>query len=481
MKIKLLLFLAVFFGVGFPASADILFLTFNPAPGEVRAAREGAKARGEELFVLPRVPATEERRLESLEQEEAALIRKAEKEQSDDELNKISERMIVIQDEKENILNAVSVTPASLLAELRNFDAKNIRFSTVILSGHDGNGKFWGSIGKELNSEELRKAFMAVPRLAQGVRSVALLGCYTTNIGSLDTHWKTVFPEAKAFGGYEQKGPLAHVPMGHEYLKAFLSRDRKFAQAKTKQEMLALFKDLPQIRNLAASLASDHFHVSHRGVKTIEELYESCRNLGGESTLRKQFTCYYEARSGCDNVPKDTKAGALRKFYEELQANAHCKEMLTVDADHSLPRAEAVLSLIFFENIKGNFFRLHQAELQELDKWMYEAGVEPLDLTGKERNRAQLLKDIRQARMSLMKWGRGLRFVEHFKLGYISHAKAAQRLAEVDKIILTLMPGCAPSAWVDPLVTTRSSCLTKNDNLQLAAEKAWDKGQGVRK
>lgn len=481
MKTKFLLPLATALSVSFPAFADILFLTFNPAPGEVQAAREGAKARGEQLHVLPRVPAAEEKRLNALEKEEAALIRRAEKEDSDEELEKISQRMIDIQADKENILNAVSLTPATLAKELQSFEAKNIQFSTVILSGHDGNGKFWGSIGKELTSEDLRKAFASVPRMAKGVRSVALLGCYTTNIGSLDTHWKTVFPAAKAFGGYEQKGPLAHVPMGHEYLKAFLSRDKKFAQAKTKKEMLELFKNLPQIRNLAASLASDEFHVSHRGVKTIEELYESCRQLNGESALRKQFTCHYEARAGCENVPKDTKAGALRKFYEELQANAHCKEMLTVDADHSLPKAEAVLSLIFFENIKGNFLRLHQTELQEMDGWMQEVGVEPLQLAEKERSRAQLLKDIRQARQSLMKWGRGLRFIDHFKAGYVSHAKAAQRLSEVDKILLTLTPGCVPSAWVDPLVTTRSSCLTKNDNLQAAAEKAWNKGKGEQK
>lgn len=457
-----------------PARADLLFLAFNPAPGEIRAAREAARARGEELHVLPRMTPAQERRLREIDDEEAKLIRRSTRTTSDAEIEKLTARTLELMEEEERLLAAISVDEAALTEELRALDRRGVRLSAVVVSGHDGNGKFWGAIGQEMTSRHMQNAFGAVPRIAGAVRAVALLGCYTTNIGSLDTHWRAVFPGAKAFGGYEKKGPLAHVPAGHDYLKAFLARADNFAQAKTKDEMLKLFRGLPQIRSLAASVATDGFHVSHQGARTIEELYESCRGLNADSERRRRFTCHYEAAPGCENVPSDTRGGPIRQFYEELQTHAHCKEMLSVDADHSLPAPEAVLSLIFFANVEGNFKRLHRTELQELDAWLEESGAAPLQLATRERSRARLMTDLRAARTALLT---PVPASEGLKGRFLARAKAAERLADADRILLTLVPACVPSAWVDPGVSARSVCLTPAATLEKRAEQAWAKAR----
>ncbi len=469
-------FILAFGFLASPARADILFLTFNLAPGEIRAVQQAADKRKEKLHVLPELSTAQKNRLNEIAKLKAGYLKQTEKTEDDAKIEELAKKLVELMEEEEAILNLVTVTPESLTAFLKKLNASGATLSTVILSGHDGNGKFWGGISEALTSEQIKKSFAEFPHLAESVRSVMLLGCYTTNIGSLDTYWKGLFPNVRAYAGYEQKGPLAHVAIGHDYIKAFLDRESQFAKARTKAEMLALFKKLPQIKHLFASIATSQFHVSHQGSKTIEELYASCRDLGGESPFRQKFNCAYQGENECAEVPKDTKAGPLRKFYEELQANAHCREMLTVDADHSLPKAEVVLSLIFFDNIRSNFLRNYRAELEQLDRWLAAAGQAPLTLATKARTRAELLADIRRARGALQTEfpaQEGLREV------FLARVKAGQRLEEIDKILLTLVPACVPSEWVDPAIPTRSICLNVDANVEKSAEKAWEKAKGV--
>jgi len=245
------------------------------------------------------------------------------------------------------------------------------------------------------------------------------------------------------------------------------------AVAKSQEEFWKLFRNLPKVRLLAASVVSNQFFANNSGVQSLERMYESCKELRFESQLRKSFTCYYRADNGCEDVPKDTGHGAVRLFYEELQEHAHCRGFLTLEEDHSLPKGELVLNLIFFENMRDNFFRLYQKNLLELDEWLRVLGVPSLNLATQRRSRAELFKDIRKARVAVDSVGAAVRQNQASKEFFLKKFKAATRLSEIDDTLLQLSPKCAPSEWVDPMQTKTSACVRSSQDLNEKVEKQW--------
>lgn len=457
------------------AHADILFIGMNPAPGEIKAAATVAKERKEKLIVLPEIDQKVVDRLMELDRQELNLI--AQVGNGDiphSKMEKISEQMIKVTEERDKIGTSVEIKPEDLIRWIVELEAQNVSISSVVLSGHDGNGEFWGPFGTA-NSETLKKAFSQTPKLAQGVRSVALLGCYTSTVGALDTYWRGVFPSAEVIAGYEIKGPLAWRPSGHDYLRAFLRNDMAFAKAKDKREIERLFKNLPAIRQLAASLANRQFHVTNSGARSFDDLYDACKKVSADSDLRRAFTCHYNAETGCENAPTDTKSGPMRMFYNQLHSQEHCRALLVLGGDNSLPRGEVVLLMVFSHQILENFHRLHKEDVDTLDKWLVEMGQEPLKLRETKRNRAELMRAIRDLRAELMQWNRGLRPNDDLKAAFLLHQKVTGRLEDFDRVLLRLDSYCTPSAWVDPVLRPRSTCVKSEVDLLKNAEKAWTK------
>lgn len=454
-----------------PARADILFIGMNPAPGEIKAAQVVAKERGEKVIVLPRVDAAVVDKLLAFDREELELIARVER---GDHSMAIGVRVGEIANQRDQLGATVELKPEVLVEELAGLERRGVSISSVVLSGHDGNGEFWGPYGT-MRATHLKAAFEKAPRLAAGVRSVALLGCYTSTVGALDTHWRAVFPNVDVIAGYEQKGPLAWRTSGHDYLKGFLRADKKIAAARGKKELQTLFRGLPSIKQLQASVANRQMHVTHAGARTFDELYAACKAVSSESPLRRSFSCHYEALPGCEDPSRDTKGGEMRRFYNELHAQEHCRALLLLDGDDSLPRGEVVLLMIFYHQIVENFLRIHRGAVEELDQWLVELGFEPLRLRDTKRTRAELMRALREPRTQLMQWGRGERPGEDMKAAYIRRARALGRLEDFDRILLRLDSFCTPAAWVDPVLRPASSCVTKPENLEQKALKAWEK------
>lgn len=95
------------------AFADILFIDLNNSPKEIEAAKKAAYARGEKVIVLT------------------------------------SSKKTPFIDDK-NI--------SSLLTDLKK---KNVKLSSVVISGHDGNGEFHGAFGR-VSEPALERAFKKI-------------------------------------------------------------------------------------------------------------------------------------------------------------------------------------------------------------------------------------------------------------------------------------------------------------------------------
>lgn len=456
-----------------PLHADILFIGLNPAAGEIRTARMVAEKRGEGFHYWPQIEKSRLAPIDALAKEEMQIQQRVENSNTDEGLEKDQDRMVEVQAQRLALRDALNVNETSLKAFVKQLEDQNVRLSTVVISGHDGNGMFWGRYADNLTSDIFTAAFALAPHAASTIRTVALLGCYTTSVGALDTYWKKTFPNAHIFGGYDQKGPNSEVASGHDYLKAFLERADKMAATPTQEEFWKLFRQLPQVRQLAASVVSSHFFANNDGGESLQELYDSCADLRIDSKLRASFNCYYQAQKGCENVPKDTAHGAVRLFYEELQDKAFCRGLMTVDSDHSLPTAELVLRLIFFENMRDNLIRLYGQHWIELDNWLQSMGVPKLNLAHQKRSRAELMTDIRRTRVAVENFGSAISPNQASKDIFIRKFMAMERLEILDRTLLQLNTGCLPPEWVDPMQTNGSSCARSTQFLQNIAEQRW--------
>lgn len=328
--------------------ADILFIDLNDAPQEIKAAREAASARGENLIVIP----------------------------SEASRKQISREQIT--------------------AEFRKFQSSGQKFNSIVLSGHDGNGGFSGSRGDQsfsIDVEDLQSEFKKTPAVFQDVRSVLLWGCRTTNIGSLDVYWKdSGLPNVKVFAGFDDSGPSKYRQANADYLKDFLRLDQQIAEAPTKSKVEELVNQIRGFRVTNSSICSKQFMVTQVQGKAkamnIQELRKECDTKSNEvASGRKAFQCYYEARDrGCQNPPQSGQShNELVDFYNVIRAKSVCRaywDDLVANGDESavIPELLQLEKLIHFDEIKTNLTKLHADDLRAADGLLRGLSA-PADLT----------------------------------------------------------------------------------------------------
>jgi len=207
------------FFVGVSSHADILFIGLNPAEGEVKTVRQVAEGRGEKFFYWPQIEKSKLAPIKKLDEEEAAIIEDFSHEMTEEEETRKTDRMLEIQNERQALRDQLNVNIATFKSFMIGLEHQNVSLSAVVISGHDGNGKFWGQFADTMNSEDFAQAFALAPKASSSLRTVALLGCYTTSVGALDAYWKKAFPNGQIFGGYDEKGPNSEIASGHRYLE----------------------------------------------------------------------------------------------------------------------------------------------------------------------------------------------------------------------------------------------------------------------
>jgi hypothetical protein len=114
--------------------------------------------------------------------------------------------------------------------------------TSVIISAHDGNGDFYGELGKIKGSEFL-EAFKNFPP-ASGVKSLYLFGCRSAMTDTFGSLWKTSFPNASYIMGYQHTGYLKDNNLGHKFIKNAFEGERDIVASKSTAEALAKFKKI---------------------------------------------------------------------------------------------------------------------------------------------------------------------------------------------------------------------------------------------
>ena len=389
MKYNILLACYLFSSLVF---ADVLYVSFNFASDELKNAEKAATMRGEKLIVYPQISSEDKKRLATIYyQLERSKYTKAIEDVSalEEEEKKITEKYRSIA--KKNTLDKL----------LRSLDKKNVQLSSLVISGHDGNGEFFGNLlPDEANEEELGKTFQKYPDLTKNMRSLLLWGCYTTTPYTVSSVWKKMFPQLEVVAGFDGRAPLSSRESSGGHLKNILVKEKELTQAHDLTSLKKVIKGLKYVPMINASICVDDFFIGKKQILDLKERDPKCDNTEIFQNLKDRFHCYmYAMTNECASPPADTQKGELREIYNQLHLYEHCEGAQTPD----MPRADVVIRLMLFNNIKYNFITAKAKELQNMDKLLRAVGA-PLDLNtaGLEMmNRRDVLKFINRAQKTI--------------------------------------------------------------------------------
>lgn len=378
LKCSLFCFLGFFLLVALVAQtvyADILFLDLNNSPLEVEAAMRAAKARGEKLIVKP-----EQLSVEKTKKAERLLRDNIAAANAFDRCNYSAGRDLSIDctsvsDRARNASNTYNdfiesnrgkFDSGKLNQTLKEIKGNGIKLSSVIISGHDGNGHFGGELG-DLDDKSIGEAFKANEPVGDNIRSLLLWGCYTTNLGSLEYNWKKNFPNANMIAGFDGMGPSKDRPANHQYLEDVLKQEKRLTEARDNKQIRGIIENIRGLGQTASAICvNQDTVVTPTKIRSIKKEKEVCINSTSNS-MQQVYECYLKAQPECPDVPKETSRGPLRDFYNFLQNRSHCEE-IELAMGIQRPDRATVIRLIFDKEVRKNFQNHCNSELLEFDK-----------------------------------------------------------------------------------------------------------------
>lgn len=317
------------------ASADILFLDLNNSPKEIEAAEKAAKQRGEKLIVYPDKPLGDEGHLSF----KKSLTEK--------------------------------------LNELKS-SSQQTKISSMILSGHNGNGHFAGTSGS-ISYAGLKDVLESHPELNESVKSLYLWGCYTSTPGSIINNWKPTFKNLDVIIGYDGVAPANDKLAGHKYLTDALVKEKRMTSAKTDKELKSIFNDLAYVKNVHASICKGDTYVSNKKMANLQKLKEQCDEAEAVK-WGDVYECYMYGRQpnppdnqdlDCTDVPASTSNSKLRDMYNYLQETAHCDDLIRSSRGRN---RDQVIRLIFYKNVLKNYFENNKACVNFVNKFLSDTG-----------------------------------------------------------------------------------------------------------
>lgn len=433
-------FFVIFIGLtGATAKADVLFLDMNNSPLEIAAAKRGAAARGEKLVVIPDTTQLKsDLAFKSIQNEYLAANKKLMDctpnacEQAFEVFQKANEAYVDYLDKAKVYLNQKNLN--SYLNQLKN---QNITISSVIISGHDGNGKLHGTFG-EINEKEFQKAFKDNEPIGQTVRSLLLWGCYTSNLNSSFFIWNNTLPHIEMIAGFEKIGPSNLQSSNFKYLESVMKAEKQLVEIHDVQNLKQQFKRLASVNVLSASVCVRDLYVSHSLTTTKAELDKQCLPLSKLNEIETETECYIKALPGCTDIPENTSSSALRTLYNRIQDVSHCADYYT---DFNA-KPDEILRLIYYKQVVKNFSQLHKNEINSYLKRLIQFGA-PAELTQ--------IDFSRMARKDIINWLSNTdKFFSNFTNSSTELSQLTAGLSVLREVLGEANSYYTPTTWIEP-------------------------------
>lgn len=450
--------------------ADILFIDVNDSPKEITSAKKAAEKRGEKLIVIPSSEQIKSDPSITKIRNEIARLETARskcKNNCDDLDDKIYEQKELYNTQLKN--KKLYLDSEGINYHLNQLKKKNVTITSVIVSGHDGNGEFFGLNGS-FTETDFSEAIHDNAPIGDSIRSLMLWGCYATNISGAFNLWKDSAPNIEMIAGFNEIAPSNIRQSSFDYLEDVLVKEKQLTAEKDAKALQKAFLNLKSVTQMKSALCVRDNYVTPNRANSLKELKNMCTPPEKLSAITKKYNCYIKGLEGCTDIPTDTRNGEIRKFYNQLQDVSHCD---LVDPHFSLD-ASALLRLVFFNTVRDNFSSSYGQELDRFDNDLKLAGIPNSLLLNRfnKDNRSTVIKKI----TDLSKYLNSKKSIaksntpEFKKLDRLDTA-----LGVIRNAIGELNPDYIYSGFIDPGSTDISGWFTEHiDNALSGRPVKWD-------
>ncbi len=363
------------------------------------------------------------------------------------------------------------LTMEKILGKVEQARRKGINFDSIVISGEDGSGVFFGSEGS-FSARQLRGLVEKMNQGGSKVRTAALWGCYPTTKHGCQTYWLKAHPSINMAVGFSTQGPSKERPANHRLMREYCKiRDQAARAASIDQLCLFYFNLSKGINDTSVGVcnrrgvASDFYDTLGRDgrrsgeniCQTYDELQARCGQAGDALVKSDVFD---NCMSGGDSTfdfdrscgDAAGRSSPLRKYYNQLHLWRHCKEQVNTEHGFEMPEPMTVIRLLKFKYIRDNLARLNARELNDYDDRLRQIGLQNFTL-GDIRNLSRReLRERVEGAISILRGGRSSR---------LSTADAAVlKMAEgLGRTFLSLDSECSSPGTINPGKGRPSQCL----------------------
>ncbi len=372
----------------------VVMMSFHIGSEEERGAREGACARGETILVLPTL-SPEAKRVQSqiaaLNARVEALEAQSENCHNDacyvlfqarvrpiyDQISPLSERMEALKPNYKTQLN-------EFIASSR---ANGTKVTSLILSGHDGGGHYYGDNG-ETNMAEISTLAKENPTIFSGTTNLMLMGCWSGTPDQVE-QWRVIFPRLRVLGGFVGSAPASTRIAAGTYIAGLLRGEKNLMPNATRAGVQAMVNSVQNLNMITAGVyvrpscdetntrAPAYYYIS--GAQNENELPEEIRpGLNTFASADERSTACMRTFGGSSFVGtydwnglaqyfsgerEPENNNELRSLYSFLRNNENC---FTEGTSRAPILPDQVLMLRFYQDVKKNINKYFKADLEKM-------------------------------------------------------------------------------------------------------------------
>ena len=354
------------------AHATILMIDLNLNLNEVRAAREAAHFRGENLVVVPNLSDEKRVHLHHL----GSKIEDIGSEISSYEVNgksvpsALRVELQTLTEEMDTEREQHPLGIPEIYGAISQIENSDELVDAFIISGHSNGSLYTGSMAgnHRFTLSDLEYIFNNHPRSKTALKSIYLWGCYTQALYH-SIWWKQHFPRTPFVLGNSEIGYEGDSLPSPAMLKNALINEDHILSATDLESAKQFLLEIPYAKVSSLAGINHQFYV---GVTAeSEDLSDKVSCTGALDQLRpglEIFRSYQTADSPEFAIPPaNSHAGPLRQFYSDLQNHFYCLPKSTAEP---YPVPEQVLPLIFFRSVAKNFGQFYAAQIQEINDYL---------------------------------------------------------------------------------------------------------------
>lgn len=374
----------------------VVMMSFHAGAEEERGAIEGACARGETLLVLPTL-SPEVRRVQNqitaLNSRLEAMYTQSENCRTDACSTQLQTQMSPLIEQQQTLSARYEEMKPNYQDQLRSFlqssSSNGTKVTSLILSGHDGGGHYYGDNG-ETTMAEISNIAKENQSVFGNTSSLLLMGCWSGTPDQVE-QWRVIFPQLRVLGGFVGSAPASTRVAAGTYIAGLLRGEKNLLPTATRANVQSMINTVQHMNMVTAgvyirpsceetnSRSPAYYYIS--GASAAEELPEnmrpglntfanadersvSCMRTFGGSSFRGTYdwnavTQYYQGEREPENNNE------LRSLYSFLRNNENCFSSGTSQAPIS---PDQVLMLRFFQDVKKNINKYFKTDLENMYK-----------------------------------------------------------------------------------------------------------------